>query len=263
MPPTPAIRDRILELRRVPASELIPNKRNWRRHPDKQRRVLAGMLEEVGYANALIARELDDGSLELIDGHLRAETTPDQEVPVLVLDVTEEEANMLLASLDPIAAMAETGREALEALMSSFTPQTEGARELVSFMAKGGGNGLPSSASDRAWRVNAGEIWELGPHHLACADATTFDDVVERLGAIDHIGPVVFSATVFSDHEAAEDKVRAFCDQLVGSMAAAERVGRSLTLLDVDVAICEALLGRWEATTGILPELVKAPAGAR
>jgi len=62
---------------------------------------------------ALLARELPDGALELIDGHLRAETTPDQEVPVLVLDVTEEEAAKLLAVIDPLGAMAEANQQAL------------------------------------------------------------------------------------------------------------------------------------------------------
>jgi hypothetical protein len=42
------------------------------------------------------ARELPDGRLQLIDGHLRAETTLDDVVPVLVLDVIEEEADKLL-----------------------------------------------------------------------------------------------------------------------------------------------------------------------
>ena len=49
----------------------------------------------------LLARELEDGSLELVDGHLRADTTPDQEVPVLVLDVTEAEADKLLGGAGP------------------------------------------------------------------------------------------------------------------------------------------------------------------
>ena len=31
------VRDRIKELRRVPASELIPHSKNWRRHPKAQR----------------------------------------------------------------------------------------------------------------------------------------------------------------------------------------------------------------------------------
>jgi hypothetical protein len=31
-----AIRDRIIELRRVRAGDLLPNPKNWRRHPDVQ-----------------------------------------------------------------------------------------------------------------------------------------------------------------------------------------------------------------------------------
>jgi len=63
------IRDRIKELRRVKASELLRNPRNWRTHPAAQARALRGLLNEIGYADALIARELPDGQLQLIDGH--------------------------------------------------------------------------------------------------------------------------------------------------------------------------------------------------
>ncbi len=65
------IRDRIVELRRVPAAELRANPKNWRRHPETQARALRSVLEQVGYAGALLARETAEG-LELIDGHLRA-----------------------------------------------------------------------------------------------------------------------------------------------------------------------------------------------
>ncbi len=107
------IRDRIKELRRVRASELRPNRRNWRTHPQAQRDALCGVLAEVGYADALLVRELPDGSLELIDGHLRAETTPDAEVPVLILDLDDAEAAKLLALHDPLAGMAEANDDAL------------------------------------------------------------------------------------------------------------------------------------------------------
>src|SRR4029077_10757725 len=90
------IRNRIRELRRVPASQLRPSPKNWRTHPPRQRDALKGILAELGYCDAVLARELPDGSLMLIDGHLRCETTPDMEVPVLILDVTEEEADKLL-----------------------------------------------------------------------------------------------------------------------------------------------------------------------
>jgi hypothetical protein len=111
------IRDRIKELRRVRASQLRPSPSNWRTHPQAQQDALQGILAEIGYADALLARELEDGTLELIDGHLRAETTPDMEVPVLVLDVTEAEAKKILATLDPLAAMAEVSAEKLDALL--------------------------------------------------------------------------------------------------------------------------------------------------
>jgi hypothetical protein len=90
------IRDRIKELRRVKASDLLPNPRNWRKHPKAQADALRGVLAEIGFADALLARETDRG-LMLIDGHLRAETAPDQDVPVLVLDVDAAEADKLLA----------------------------------------------------------------------------------------------------------------------------------------------------------------------
>src|SRR5215471_7116040 len=78
----PTIRDRIVELRRVPASSLVPSPHNWRTHSQAQQNALQGVLDEIGYADALIAREDDSGGLVLIDGHLRKDTTPDAVVPV-------------------------------------------------------------------------------------------------------------------------------------------------------------------------------------
>lgn len=43
------IRDRIVELVRVPASELVPNPKNWRTHPTAQADALKGVLAEVGW----------------------------------------------------------------------------------------------------------------------------------------------------------------------------------------------------------------------
>ena len=113
------IQDRIKELRRVKSADLRPNPKNWRTHPESQADAMRGILSEIGYAAALIARELPDGSLMLLDGHLRAEIAPDQVLPVLVLDVTEEEGDKLLLSLDPLAAMAELNAEAMAALTAN------------------------------------------------------------------------------------------------------------------------------------------------
>lgn len=126
------IRDRILRFDRIPAQALLPHPANWRRHPDGQRAVLAGVLEEIGFAGAVLARQLDDGSLQLIDGHLRQETVDgDFPVPTLVLDVTEEEALKLLASVDPIAAMAEMDAAAYDRLAGAIRFQDDAVNAML------------------------------------------------------------------------------------------------------------------------------------
>src|SRR5215472_7335189 len=125
------IKDRIKELRRVTASELVANSKNWRTHPAAQAQALRAMLLDVGYADALIARELHDGRLQLIDGHLRAETTPNDIVPVLVLDVTEEEADKLLLTLDPLAGMAEADTRRLRELLETVRYDDHAIEELL------------------------------------------------------------------------------------------------------------------------------------
>jgi hypothetical protein len=137
------VRDRIKELRRVRAADLRPNPRNWRVHPPAQQDALRGVLAEVGYADALLARELDDGTLMLIDGHLRAETTPDCVVPVLVLDVDEAEADKILLTHDPLAAMATVSRENLDALLIEVKTESEALRRMFDTMAK--------ERSERGW----------------------------------------------------------------------------------------------------------------
>src|SRR5437867_7226328 len=101
------IRNRIKGHRRVRAGDLVPHELNFRLHPDLQRSALAALYREVGFARSLLAYDLPDGRLKLIDGHLRRDVDPDMEVEVEVLDVNEDEARALLLIIDPLAALAE------------------------------------------------------------------------------------------------------------------------------------------------------------
>ena len=127
-------RDRIKELRRVRAGDLRPNPANWRTHPPEQRSVIEAILAEIGYADAVLARELPDGGLEIVDGHLRADLDPEQQVPVLVLDVTEAEASKLLAVLDPVAMMAQPDEAAQRKLLSEVEADEAELRHLIDEM---------------------------------------------------------------------------------------------------------------------------------
>lgn len=180
------IRDRIKELRRVKAAELLPNPKNWRTHPKSQQDALKGILAEVGFADALLARELDDGSLMLIDGHLRAETTGEQEVPVLILDVDEKESDKLLATFDPLAGMAECDSAALDALLRNVDTGNEALQQMLTDLAESSGLYLDNDkeiVEDEVPEVQAeaitktGDLWLLGEHRLLCGDSTKEEDV--------------------------------------------------------------------------------------
>ena len=122
--------DRVTKLVRVKASDLLPHPENWRTHDELQRAALTLAFERIGIANVVLVRELPDARLQIIDGHARTELVGDQPIPCVVLDVTEEEARELLASLDPIAGMAGMNAEALAALVAKLAPDA-GAFDLV------------------------------------------------------------------------------------------------------------------------------------
>jgi hypothetical protein len=115
------IRNRIKAHRKVRAADLVPHEWNFRLHPESQRAALAGIYQEVGFARSLLAYELPDGRLKLIDGHLRRDLDPDMEVDVEVLDVTDEEARQLLLTIDPLASLA-VEQEQLRQRLLEITP---------------------------------------------------------------------------------------------------------------------------------------------
>jgi hypothetical protein len=131
------IKDRIKEFKRVPASELRANPKNWREHPAAQREVMEGVLRDVGFAGALPVYETEEG-LTIIDGHLRADIANDQDVPVLVLDVTEAEANLLLATLDPVGEMAKGNQATLDDLLVGIETNEGAVQKMLDSMTSSG-----------------------------------------------------------------------------------------------------------------------------
>ena len=130
------MKDRVKELRRDPASELRANPKNWRRHPPSQEAALRGVLEDIGFADAVIARETDDG-LELIDGHLRQEVMGDQVIPVLIVDVTAEEADKMLLTYDPLAMMAHADQDQLLHLLRDTQFEAKAVNDMLEAVANG------------------------------------------------------------------------------------------------------------------------------
>ena len=187
------VRNRVRELRLVRPRDLVPNPKNWRRHPRAQREALRALLAEQGYVDALLVRELPDGRFMLVNGHLRAEITPDTIVPVLVLDVTEEEADKILLTFDPLATMAEADAERIKTLLQTVQNSDPAVEVLLRRTA---GPHLwqlihpqaePPALIDKAaelqkkWGVETGHLYQIGPHRLLCGDSTKPKDVVRLM----------------------------------------------------------------------------------
>jgi len=82
--------------------QLMPHPLNWRKHPQFQRESLRAILERIGWVQNVIVNRRTG---RLIDGHLRvglALELKEPQVPVLYVDLSEEEEKLVLASLDPI-----------------------------------------------------------------------------------------------------------------------------------------------------------------
>jgi hypothetical protein len=126
----PAIRNRIRRHVRVRAGDLVPHELNPRVHSGAQKRALELLYAEIGFARSLLAYELADGRLKLIDGHLRASMDPEQMVDVEVLDVTDTEARALLLAIDPLAQLAGYESDTLESLREMVEADSAAVKSL-------------------------------------------------------------------------------------------------------------------------------------
>jgi hypothetical protein len=176
----PVTRNRIKAHVRVRAGDLVPHELNPRTHPEAQRAALRALYDEVGFARSLLAYELPDGRLKLIDGHLRRDLDPDMEVDVEVLDVSDAEARALLLSIDPLAQLADHDRAALDRLRELTTTSSDALANLWASIARSGAEAEESLARARTPRQREQTIPEQYLILVECADEPTQIALLER-----------------------------------------------------------------------------------
>lgn len=113
-------KNRIVGQRMADPKTLKANAANWRIHPEAQRKALAEVLDTVGWVDQILVNRTTGN---MIDGHLRVDEAiarEEAEVPVLEVELSEEEERLVLATLDPLSAMAATDWEKLEDLIEDL-----------------------------------------------------------------------------------------------------------------------------------------------
>jgi hypothetical protein len=117
---------RIVGTGEVAPGDLVPNPENWRQHPHHQRQALRDLLDRVGWVQQVVVNRTTG---HLVDGHLRAQLAVEDEVatvPVLYVELSEAEERLVLASLDPLGALAVPDTDQLQALISHL-PDLDGS----------------------------------------------------------------------------------------------------------------------------------------
>lgn len=133
-------RDRIVELRRLKPSEIDDHPHQWRMHPPAQVEAMRGMLKEVGIADVLLTWPSErTGRLTAFDGHLRKSLHPDVPWPTVVTNLTDAEADLMLASLDPLGAMATADAAKLDALLREVATGDAALQAMLSSLAASAG----------------------------------------------------------------------------------------------------------------------------
>ena len=185
-----AWRNRITGHGDVDPRSLIANPANWRTHPREQQRALAGAMTEVGWvAQVLVNRTTG----HVVDGHLRVElaiTRNEPTVPVTFVELSDAEERLVLATLDPLSAMATADTEILTTLLAELAPADAALTRLLAEIGEQHGirprvlldpdevPGVPDAADVY---VDPGDLWALGGHRLLCGDATSAHDVARLL----------------------------------------------------------------------------------
>jgi hypothetical protein len=75
-----------LRLEWLDPKTLKPNPKNWRLHPEKQKKILSAVMSEVGWAGSLLVNEQTG---HVIDGHARREEAiarNEEAVPEMMAD---------------------------------------------------------------------------------------------------------------------------------------------------------------------------------
>jgi DNA modification methylase/ParB-like chromosome segregation protein Spo0J len=163
--------------------QLLANPRNWRIHPQFQQEALKGVLDEIGWVTEVIVNQTTG---HVIDGHLRAAVAiskGEKTVPVTYVKLSPDEERLVLATLDPLAALAVSDHAALSGLLSDVLPfvADDQVKALLDQLALGGATEVTIGDLSPGDPGLVGEESGGPPAGITEDDAQHLDDLAEPL----------------------------------------------------------------------------------
>jgi hypothetical protein len=124
-------RNRIVGYGEEAPDQLLANAKNWRIHPQHQQKALSETLRTVGIVQNVLVNKR---SGFVVDGHLRAAmgiSEGQPTIPVTYVDLSEQEEAAVLATLDPLSAMAAKDEEIFKDLTAGMDDAYKSLAEMT------------------------------------------------------------------------------------------------------------------------------------
>jgi len=171
-------RNRIVGYGNVPPDQLLANSKNWRMHGARQQAALRTAIGVVGFVDSVIVQQ---GTDLVVDGHLRvilAMRNEEATIPVQYVDLDDEEADLVLATFDPIAELAEHDDSMLAELLAGMKDEGQDVlRALSTDTYQSNSGNLVLDTGDEEEDAGDGTEYVLCPY---CAHAFPFNKEEER-----------------------------------------------------------------------------------
>jgi ParB-like chromosome segregation protein Spo0J len=144
------LRSRIVGEAEVDPATLKAHPGNWRVHSAEQRDAMRDVLNSVGWVQRIVINKTTG---HILDGHMRVDEAfrmGEPRVPVLYVELSEDEERRMLAVLDPLSGMATVDKRRLRAVVDGMSADSDGLTALVEDLKRKAGLESAGDAGDDA-----------------------------------------------------------------------------------------------------------------